>query len=136
MINDDSENIANKYIGKPWVSGGRGPHVFDCFGLVKYVLREDFGIEIDEEYLIHGKDIIGRTKAFELASKSGKWVHEKVPFDGCAVALSQGTKIHHAGIWVEGGCLHAVDGACVIHSDLLSLKINQYNRIEFYSWQK
>ena len=133
------ENMAekvNKYIGKPWRSGARGPDEFDCWGLMIHGLTNEFGMNIDEEYYIHGKDTYNVTRAYEKAVKSKFWVKESDPKDGYAVALSKGTKIHHSGIWMENGCLHATDGNHVVHNSLSQLKRNGYTRIEFYKWHK
>lgn len=42
---------AEQYMGKPFEFKGRGPDTFDCWGLVKLVLSEQYGIELpDYEY--------------------------------------------------------------------------------------
>ncbi|MDO8742035.1 MAG: NlpC/P60 family protein [bacterium] len=33
-------------IGKPWLAGAVGPNAFDCWGLVRYVQRQQRGIEM------------------------------------------------------------------------------------------
>jgi len=128
--------IANKYIGKKWVSGARGPDEFDCWGLLLYVLKNEFNLDIEKEYHIHGKDIFKITKAYEKAVSSNNWERKKIPRNGHAVALSKGKKIHHAGIWISDGCLHSLDGSCVVHNNLFSLRRNGFTRIEFYEWHK
>ena len=40
-------DIINRYVGKPWVSGGRGPDEFDCWGLVKYVMANEYDINLN-----------------------------------------------------------------------------------------
>ena len=133
----DCCEIVNEHIGKKWVSGARGPNEFDCWGLLLYVLKNNFGMDIEEkEYHIHGKDTLKITKEYEKAVGSKNWEKREVPHDGYAVALSKGKKIHHAGVWVAGGCLHAFDGSCVVHNNLFSLHRNGFKRIEFYKWQK
>lgn len=126
----------NDYIGKPWVSGARGPNEFDCWGLLIYVLKNEFGVEIDEEYYIHGRDTKKITRAYESAVTGPHWERQERPSEGCAVALSKNKRIHHAGVWVQDGCLHSLDHACVVHNSLSRLKINGYSRVEFYKWHK
>lgn len=38
---------ATKYLGLPFAEGGRGPKVYDCWGLVRQVLIDQHGIWID-----------------------------------------------------------------------------------------
>jgi cell wall-associated NlpC family hydrolase len=42
----DVVSIAAKYIGVPYVWGGKTPSGFDCSGFTSYVFREAYGIEI------------------------------------------------------------------------------------------
>jgi cell wall-associated NlpC family hydrolase len=37
---------ADKYIGVPFVDGGNGPDGFDCWGLSRYVLAQEFGVQL------------------------------------------------------------------------------------------
>ena len=34
------------YLGKPWRNGADGPDAFDCYGLVRAVYRDRYGIEM------------------------------------------------------------------------------------------
>jgi len=34
---------ADKYIGIPWVSHGRGPEGYDCWGLIRFIAKDQFG---------------------------------------------------------------------------------------------
>ncbi len=34
-------NNFNKYIGLPWIAGASGPDTFDCWGFVRYVLKNN-----------------------------------------------------------------------------------------------
>lgn len=43
-----SQNLASRYVGIPFVPGGRDRTGLDCWGLVCLVYREAFGIELDE----------------------------------------------------------------------------------------
>lgn len=35
-----------RYIGLPFALGGRGPDAYDCWGLVRLVLAEQFGVQV------------------------------------------------------------------------------------------
>jgi len=39
---------AAAYIGKPWRSAGRGPHAYDCWGLVMRVCQVRLGLQMPE----------------------------------------------------------------------------------------
>jgi cell wall-associated NlpC family hydrolase len=44
MVNDSYE----KYLSAPFSYGGRGPDVFDCYGLLKRLYKEERGVEIPD----------------------------------------------------------------------------------------
>lgn len=125
----------NQYIGIPYKRGGTELDGLDCWGLLLHVLKHDFKIDINVDYYVDG-DLPSVARAYETASKDTNWKRINSPIDGCVVALSKGKKIHHAGIWWHGGCLHAVNGMGVIHSTIKSLRLNNYKRMEFYEWQQ
>ena len=39
-------HFACKYIGLPWVAGAQGPDEFDCWGMVRWILKHEYGIEV------------------------------------------------------------------------------------------
>ena len=126
----------NKYIGLEWESGGRGPEKFDCWGLVLHILKNEYGVLINEkEYNIDAYDTKSVSRAYEHAINCHNWQKVETPRDGDVVALSKNKRIHHAGIYVQNGCLHAMDHNNVIFNPINRLKFDGWNRIEFYRWQ-
>ena len=101
---------AAEYIGKPWVSGGRGPHSFDCWGLFRDVYRRRLGIELPL-YGIDPSRRIEVSRAFGKAVLSGQWVRVEEPCEYDAVALGGTTAIQHVGLFIE------VDRGRVLHAD-------------------
>lgn len=64
---------ATHLIGLPWKPGAEGPRAFDCWGLVRYVFRLRFGIEMPD---VQRGDFVETNAGaiFEAATVSG-WRH-------------------------------------------------------------
>lgn len=121
------------YIGIPYKKGGRNPQEgFDCWGLLAYIYKVELGIKFKEQYNIVSGETLKITKAFKEATESNRWVKITLPEIYCGVALSQNKKIHHVGVWVRGGCLHAIKNLGVVYNTRTSLRIQGYNKVEFY----
>lgn len=122
-----------EYIGIPYKKGGRNPQEgFDCWGLVAYIYEKELGIKFKQQYNIVSGETLKITKAFKTAIDSNTWMKIVIPEQFCGVALSQNKKIHHVGIWVENGCLHAIKGVGVVYNSRISLELQGYNKLEFY----
>lgn len=93
-------------IGTPYVRFGSDPRVgFDCFGLVRYVRREYFGLDTP---------IAGTARAPEIAILASRlllcWretVAPGAPGDVAAMAAAHGRALHHVGVVLDDGVLHA-----------------------------
>lgn len=129
--------LINTMIGIPWKKGGRNPSKgLDCWGFLKYFYTQILDINIDYDYPYQPGDTKNIVKSFTKAtSKEGGWTKLDKPKNFCAVALSQNKRIHHVGIWFNGGCLHATEGLGVVYNNISDLKRNGYNRVEFYTCQ-
>lgn len=136
-----SEHWAEKYIGLPWLSGGRGPRVFDCWGLLRWVSANDFKRPELPDYPIPPEWKERVREEIKQALTGPEWIRLSRPVDGCAVGLSCNLAfLHHVGIFGE------IDGGRIIHADRPQvvavaphvMRQNGWARIEFYwhtSWE-
>jgi peptidoglycan DL-endopeptidase CwlO len=95
----DVIGVAYKYLGVPYVYGGKTPSGFDCSGFTAYVFREAYGIEIggwtgSQQYA--GSQIsVGQAQAGDLLF----WGPKGSPYH-VAISLGNGQYIHAP---TEGG---------------------------------
>lgn len=96
---------AHKYIGLPYVYGGRSPKGFDCSGLVWYVYKQ------------HGIELPSSSAA---QAKFGKKMSRGDMIPGDLVFFQTKGRIHHVGLYVGGGkMIHAPGkGKRVVKADL------------------
>jgi len=121
-------------IGKPWVSGAAGPDTFDCWGLLRYVLRERRGIAIASYSGVSETGIAAmvRTAAIEC---SNKWEPIATPVHLCGVAMSRGRAIEHVGLWLDeagGGVLHCFESFGVVFQTTNTIRNTGFQNFNFY----
>jgi len=134
QANTHESGIINKCVGIPWLKGGRDITTgVDCWGFVEWYYLNYLGVILDYEYNYMPGDTYNITKAFEKEKKSLFWKQIVTPKTNCVVALSSSSKIHHVGVWVGSGCLHAVYNQGVVYNDKRQLKRNGFNKIEYYA---
>ena len=105
-------HFACKYIGLPWVAGAQGPDKFDCWGMVRWILKHEYGIDA--------------FRAFNEVEKQQ---------DGDVVLLRQSKHPVHAGLWLDadgGGVLHCCRDAGVIFQDLPSMRLCGWQIDSYY----
>lgn len=122
-------------LGKPYAINGRGPDVFDCWGLVAFVYR-GLGIELPDFY---GHDTIKAYRekmALEISRDGSPWLPIEKPEPFCAVAMSRRHVIHHTGIWLpEGYVMHASGKARVKADTIQGLRRNRFSTILYFRFQ-
>ena len=126
---------AFQYINKPWVSGARGPTVFDCWGLVTWIYQERYGVALPLYDTISATDTSLVTRLINMGSKGSEWQRVEKPFEGCAVGLSTHRLFHHVGLWIDangGSILHCIDRGGVVVQKPSVLRSQGWNRIEFF----
>jgi probable lipoprotein NlpC len=111
---------SSRYIGIPWLAGGRSFEAADCYGLAYLVYREELGIELrsyDQFYVTaEEREEIAELIAGGMAR--GPWreveIDDAREFDG--VIIRRGGFASHIGVVVSHGLmLHVSAGqpACV-----------------------
>jgi cell wall-associated NlpC family hydrolase len=131
-----ADHWAEKLIGLPWKAGGRGPHEFDCWGLLVHVYREQFGVLLPDYPIDPGNriEVIG---AVEVALFRGDAQLLAKPEHGCGVLMGVNSqKTHHVGIWLD------VDGGKILHADKPRVRFMSigeirsvgYRHISFYRY--
>jgi len=130
---------AAKYIGMPFLPGGRTAEGVDCWGLLCLIYREKFGIELPTIPWIGRASI--QEQINTVINADGKdWQEVPDPFDGAAVGMSLRTAIHHVGIYVvaDGGkIMHSAGIQRVVADTVRGVKSKGYRTVKFYrhkSW--
>ena len=104
---------AEDLIGRPWVAGGRGPHAFDCWGLVRWCWNRHFGIEVPD-IPVDAANLRAVLSGFRDHPERQRWRRveraRERPREGDAVLMRQSRHPVHVGIWL------AVDGGGVLHA--------------------
>lgn len=121
-----------KYIGIPFISGGRSTTGADCWGLVRLILKEQF--EIDLPLLPNYKDALDKKEIGSIIEHNTPIIsNEKleVPVEGCIVLMGDVHWASHVGIYIgDKTILHTTkQTGCVLE------KINNprlKNRIKGY----
>jgi len=94
-----------KYVGIPFVSNGRTQEGCDCYGLVRLVLRAEYGItlpELSDDY----SDALNREQTARLfAENLPVLAVEKLtaPQEAAVVIITEGGRPCHLGIVAGGG---------------------------------
>ena len=124
---------AFELIDKPWAQGARGPHAFDCWGLLVWLYRHRHGVELPD---VPGADRFDFLRLFnEEIAHPTTWQRVAVPFECCAVALGGTSMFHHVGYYLDtdgGLVLHACDGKNVIAQSVTGLKASGMQRIQYF----
>ena len=69
----------NDYVGLPFVDGGRTRAGVDCYGLVRLVLREQFGISLPDYGDVYQSVRERETIAGALTQEKSRWVNIEQP---------------------------------------------------------
>lgn len=124
-------------IGKPWVSGANGPEAFDCWGLLRHVLRERQGLELCPYGGVKETGLADMLRTAQ-AETAAHWVPIGQPEHLCGVGMSRGKRIEHVGIWLDegaGGILHSHEGAGVVFQSQASIRTTGFQNFSFYQFR-
>lgn len=129
-------HFAEQYLNKKWQAGARGPDTFDCWGLVYWIYKQHFNVELPSYPCVNALNLKQVTQVVTDESKDLEWFKLENAVDNCVVAMSKNTKhLHHVGLYldVDGGLvLHALDERNVIAQPLRDLTRTGWRRVEFY----
>ena len=94
-----------KYIGIPFVSNGRAAEGCDCYGLVRLVLREEYGIVLPELSGDYTDALNANETARLFAERVPVLAAEKIdgPEEKAVVLINENGRPRHMGIVAGGG---------------------------------
>ena len=104
----------NKYIGIPYKFGGRDSDGVDCYGLVKMIYKDKYGVELMDWAFdtLNYKDINSKITS-QLISGDFEYLDE--PEEACFAVCSRSRASHHIGLYFGGGIIHCSDGLGTIY---------------------
>lgn len=130
----DILDLCKGLIGKPWLSGARGPEAFDCWGLLVWFYAEALNTKLPDYPGIDAKNPLAVTRKIEAGVCDWQRLSGPKPF--CAVGMSAGGRLHHVGLWLElegmRGILHAAEGRGVVFQSRASLRTGGTTVFTFY----
>lgn len=124
---------AEKYIGKPWVFGGRTAEAFDCWGLLVQVYRERYAYELPGHPNVNFREFFRIMN--ETIKREMEWERVSKPFEGCAVAIGGTELFHHVGIYLEangGLILHCSDMSRTVAQTPAAMKSAGLSRLAYF----
>lgn len=130
-----NEKQAAELIGIPYAPGAFGPDEFNCWGLLHYVQRNYFGVNLPEAPV---GDQAACLAIARNCMETNLWLKVQEPMHGDGALLRDGSD-PHVGVYLNfegGGILHAVEGEGVVFTHLRSLNNLGYGRTTFYRFRK
>ena len=123
------------YIGKPYKAGASGPLFYDCWGLVRAVYLDVFGINLPV-ITLKNHTLKNQLAAFKNHAEYDNWQEINTPTHGCAVVMHRGKYPCHIGLCVQDGArvyvLHAIENAGVVCQPLNQLEHSGFGVSGFY----
>lgn len=127
-----------KWVGYEFVTGGRGPKHFDCWGLVRAVEAHEFGVELPEFRTYD--DAFDPAQTAPLFARGIQQVATtQVPREkaraGDLVFMRYRGRVAHIGVFVEPNRVLHIDRGCnsvveVIDSPMLRKRIEEIRRVD------
>lgn len=120
---------AGRYIGLPFIDGGRGPVAVDCWGLVRLVYAQERGIELPTYGEISAGALLTITRAIRAGQEAPEvWRQVEAPqaFDVGVMRGGASWRPCHVGVMVDGEtvlhvekdsatCLEPINGQVMKH---------------------
>lgn len=126
---------ATDYIGLPWRYGAEGPEEFDCWGFVRYMQMQHYGIEMAAVGYAY-TSVREAAEAIENSQVRKEWIEVPAPQEGDIVLMARNKIPVHVGIWIQAngtGCvLHCVQGTGVMCSHGRSLSVTGWGGVRYF----
>ncbi len=124
-------NWINKYVGIPYVEGGRDLSGVDCYGLLKLVYANEYHERLPD-WLTDNITLSERSALIDKEVTSGAWHESEMPHDGDIVVCARKAS-YHLGLHYDGHVLHAVRGTGVVFQRLDDF-MREHKRVTFGTW--
>lgn len=126
---------STKYLGKPFIDGGRGPQGYDCWGLVLAVYRDIFGIDVPVDYDVSAHATMAVVRAMSKEMEVGNWQLVETPVAPCVVAMATNSNhpdlVNHCAIYLgDNKIMHALKATGVVIQSTEDMRIR--GRIKGY----
>jgi len=122
---------ADRYIGNAWVKDGNGPDEWNCWNLLRHLLRHYFHKDIPKVGLESEDEL---RALYKERLDSGSWIIRDEPKHGYGVLLKGGLS-PHVGLYLDidgGGVIHALEGFGVVFTERGALRLMGYGNTKFY----
>lgn len=125
---------AIQYIGLPWKYGAQGPTEFDCWGFVRHVEREHFGVDVP--LIDYDDDWHVAARHLKEHPERVNWERMERPREGDLVMMARGRLPIHIGVYITAngkpGILHCLQGAGVVFNEMKSLRSAGWGALQYY----
>lgn len=101
---------AARYVGIPFIEGGRSLEGCDCYGLVRLVLAAEFGINLPEMAPYSDMDARKTAGMIDQARPEVEGRTVLAPHDGDVVIMRYHGLPSHVGVFIGGRILHTERG--------------------------
>lgn len=119
------------FVGMPYRAGSYGPDDFNCWGLLYYIQKNYFNVEMP--FAPIGNEDACRL-LFKERIEAGVWAVTDNPLHGDGVLMRPGSN-PHVGVYLDidgGGILHALEGFGVVFTATTDLSFYGFGRVKYY----
>jgi cell wall-associated NlpC family hydrolase len=114
-----------RYIGIPFVDGGRDFNGADCIGVADLFYRTELNQKLPE-FKIAAKNVLRANKRFREEERSGLWEKLEKPEPYCLIAMTTDedcpTLVNHWGVYIGNNkFLHTFEGTASVIQDVTNL---------------
>ena len=91
-----------KYVGVPFVDGGRTIEGLDCWGLVCLIYAEQLGVDLPSYGDVSARDLLAIARAIEGGREPWQPVDKPQAFDVVSMRFYNRSWVGHVGVMVDG----------------------------------